>query len=54
MAFRFEKLTIKSQEAVQKAQELARARGHQLDSCRGVAVSGSRRVAREVLAAAGR
>src|ERR1700761_9215818 len=29
MAFRFDKLTIKSQEAVQKAQELARDRGHQ-------------------------
>jgi len=29
MAFRFDKLTIRSQEAVQKAQELARNRGHQ-------------------------
>src|SRR5438270_9143423 len=29
MAFRFEQLTLKSQEAVQKAQELARDRGHQ-------------------------
>ena len=29
MAFRFEKLTLKSQEAVQKAQELARDRGQQ-------------------------
>ncbi len=29
MAFRFEKLTLKSQEAVQKAQEIARERGHQ-------------------------
>src|SRR4051812_15295721 len=28
MAFRFEKLTLKSQEAVQKAQELARDRGN--------------------------
>ena len=27
MAFRFDKLTLKSQEAVQKAQELARDRG---------------------------
>ena len=29
MAFRFEKLTLKSQEAVQRAQEIARERGHQ-------------------------
>ena len=29
MAFRFENLTVKSQEAVQKTQELARERGHQ-------------------------
>ncbi|SIO64977.1 ATP-dependent Clp protease ATP-binding subunit ClpB [Singulisphaera sp. GP187] len=29
MAFRFEKLTLKSQEAVQRAQELAKERGHQ-------------------------
>src|SRR4051794_9510773 len=29
MAFRFEKLTLKSQEAVQKAQDVARERGHQ-------------------------
>ncbi|MFO0957574.1 MAG: ATP-dependent chaperone ClpB [Isosphaeraceae bacterium] len=29
MAFRFDKLTLKSQEAVQKAQEIARDRGHQ-------------------------
>jgi ATP-dependent Clp protease ATP-binding subunit ClpB len=29
MAFRFDKLTHKSQEAVSKAQELARDRGHQ-------------------------
>ncbi len=29
MAFRFDKLTLKSQEAVQKAQDLARERGHQ-------------------------
>jgi ATP-dependent Clp protease ATP-binding subunit ClpB len=29
MAFRFDKLTIKGQEAVQRAQELARERGHQ-------------------------
>src|SRR3954470_25025989 len=29
MAFRFEKLTLKSQEAVQKAQALAQERGHQ-------------------------
>ena len=29
MAFRFEKLTLKSQEAVQRAQEIARDRGHQ-------------------------
>src|SRR5881227_1446329 len=29
MAFRYEKLTHRSQEAVQKAQDLARDRGHQ-------------------------
>ena len=29
MAFSFDKLTLKSQEAVQKAQALARERGHQ-------------------------
>ncbi len=29
MAFRFDKLTLKSQEAVQKAQALAQERGHQ-------------------------
>ncbi len=29
MAFRFDRLTLKSQEAVQRAQELARDRGHQ-------------------------
>jgi ATP-dependent Clp protease ATP-binding subunit ClpB len=29
MAFKFEKLTLKSQEAVQRAQEIARERGHQ-------------------------
>src|SRR4051812_15464138 len=29
MAFRFDQLTLKSQEAVQKAQGLARDRGHQ-------------------------
>ena len=29
MAFRFDKLTLKSQEAVQRAQDLARERGHQ-------------------------
>src|SRR6516165_8461003 len=29
MAFRFDQLTLKSQEAVQKAQALARERGHQ-------------------------
>src|ERR1700734_87931 len=29
MAFRFDQLTLKSQEAVQKAQSLARDRGHQ-------------------------
>ena len=29
MAFRFDQLTLKSQEAVQKAQTLARERGHQ-------------------------
>jgi ATP-dependent Clp protease ATP-binding subunit ClpB len=29
MAFRFDKLTLKSQEAVQKAQEIARKQGHQ-------------------------
>src|SRR3954449_5629261 len=29
MAFRFDRLTLKSQEAIQKAQELARERGHQ-------------------------
>ena len=29
MAFRFDQLTLKSQEAVQKAQGLARERGHQ-------------------------
>src|SRR3954451_23917181 len=29
MAFRFEKLTLKSQEAVQKAQDVARDKGHQ-------------------------
>ncbi len=29
MAFRFDKLTLKSQEAVQKAQALAAERGHQ-------------------------
>ena len=29
MAFRFDRLTLKSQEAVQKAQSLARDRGHQ-------------------------
>ncbi len=29
MAFRFDRLTLKSQEAVQKAQEIARGRGHQ-------------------------
>src|SRR5215475_5509785 len=29
MAFRFDQLTLKSQEAVQRAQELARERGHQ-------------------------
>ncbi|MEO6810293.1 MAG: Clp protease N-terminal domain-containing protein, partial [Isosphaeraceae bacterium] len=29
MAFRFDKLTLKSQEAVQAAQSLARERGHQ-------------------------
>src|SRR3954462_8635190 len=29
MAFRFEKLTLKSQEAVQKAQDVAKERGHQ-------------------------
>jgi len=29
MAFRFERLTLKSQEAVQKAQDVARERGHQ-------------------------
>src|SRR5262245_29492365 len=29
MAFKFEKLTLKSQEAVQRAQELAKERGHQ-------------------------
>ena len=29
MAFRFDQLTLKSQEAVQKAQSLARERGHQ-------------------------
>src|SRR5215475_6588183 len=29
MAFRFDRLTLKSQEAVQRAQELARERGHQ-------------------------
>jgi ATP-dependent Clp protease ATP-binding subunit ClpB len=29
MAFRFDKLTLKSQEAVQRAQEVARERGHQ-------------------------
>ncbi|MFO0908422.1 MAG: ATP-dependent chaperone ClpB [Isosphaeraceae bacterium] len=29
MAFRFDKLTLKSQEAVQKAQQIARDRGHQ-------------------------
>ena len=28
MAFRFEQLTLKSQEAVQKAQSLAQERGH--------------------------
>ena len=29
MAFRFDKLTLKSQEAVQRAQDLATDRGHQ-------------------------
>src|SRR3954452_17631899 len=29
MAFRFDRLTLKSQEAVQRAQELAKERGHQ-------------------------
>src|SRR5689334_17257717 len=29
MAFRFDQLTLKSQEAVQKAQDLAKERGHQ-------------------------
>ena len=29
MAFRFDKLTLKSQEAVQRAQQLAQERGHQ-------------------------
>ena len=29
MAFRFDRLTLKSQEAVQTAQSLARDRGHQ-------------------------
>ena len=29
MAFRFEKLTLKAQEAVNKAQDVAKQRGHQ-------------------------
>ena len=39
---------------IRQRRRRAWARGHQFDSCRGVAVSGSRRVAPEVLVAAGR